>query len=468
MRMVWLGVAVACAGCGGDDFGMLQNFDLAGADLVGVPRDDGGATHDLAVSLGDGPPDVIGPTIAFLSPLPDQYIFGNFAIEVKIDDPSGIDDASVVATVSDLDVNKQKIVHTVAMKREGNGVATDGQFIGVYQGPELSHLFFDPEIKVYAADVVGNYSTAGEGVFVDNSPPAIDLDPPKTRVRKWNDGWECSQAFDPLGDESSNDGDQVFQAVWLKARVEDRGNYALGLAHEHVSKVDPASVELWVIQATDAPLIVDTDGDGFCDDVNPELKPSTQAMMPKEALVMSLVPVPSGGAPDFTPDNQPAAPGCAVNGDGQAMAPQPLCGETSLSFMLGYTNLLAESSVWSPPPVKAMDLDCQGLQVDAANRIADGPVCATVRARDNAANRNVAPPLRLCVNKYGKNGVCDPQLYQLHGDSIAPGHGGLPDCTGTVVNGKVTQTPCKPGVLLNTGDLYAPPFPAPGEPFPIN
>src|SRR5439155_15234267 len=110
-----------------------------------------------------------------------------------------------------------------------------------------------------------------EEVIVDNTPPAIDLDPPLTRVRKRQLGkpYECSQQFDPVGEEASNDGDEVPQLMWLKARAEDRGNTALGLAVEHSSLLVHDSVELWVIRANDAPLIADTNGHTFCDDLNP-------------------------------------------------------------------------------------------------------------------------------------------------------------------------------------------------------
>src|SRR6266496_3192751 len=97
-------LAVLFAGCGTDTPMPLGPLDFAGVDFTrGGGGGDGGGAFDLTLSLGEGPPDTLGPTIVFLTPKDAQLVDGPFAIEIQIDDPSGVDEQSIVVTVSDLD-----------------------------------------------------------------------------------------------------------------------------------------------------------------------------------------------------------------------------------------------------------------------------------------------------------------------------------------------------------------------------
>jgi hypothetical protein len=410
--------------------------------------------------------DETGPNIQILHPGPGEFVGGYITIEVQADDISGVSDNGVSVTIPDIDQNKMAFEHTVPLTREGNQMMGSDKFSGMFDTRTLDPHFVYSLMTVTATDGLGNISSVAEEVPVDNTPPAIDLDPPNTRVaKKVMAGLECSAEFDPVGDENADDGDVQNQLIWTKARVEDRGNIGLGIAVEHPSGTVASSVTLYVIQnGKGAPLIVDTNGDGNCDDINPDLQPAKMLQNPGEALVVQMSPVMPSGTPSFVPDNKPPAAPCTVNGDMSSMPPVPLCLVTDLSFAMSYT-IGADPSIWTLPPVIADKVDCQGLQLDALNDLPDGPICVAVRAQDVAGNHNVSKALRLCVDRFGK-GACDLNVYHPHGPNMD--NSKLPDtCTGSVDNmGKVNQTRCNAGVLRNDGKLVDA-YPGPSEPYLI-
>ena len=71
------------------------------------------------------------------------------------------------------------------------------------------------------------------------------------------------------------DGCAVPQVFDLRARIEDAGNRAEGLKHPPTAGVDPGTTGLYVLDDTAQPLVVDADGDGVCDAINPRLVPTT-------------------------------------------------------------------------------------------------------------------------------------------------------------------------------------------------
>jgi hypothetical protein len=311
-----------------------------------------------------------------------------------------------------------------------------------------------------------------------------------------------------VGDDAANDGDVIQQLSWLRARIEDFGNVATGQTLELVSRVDPDLTEMAVARTPDAPIIVDTDGDGVCDDVNPDLVPTTSITQPKQALLVVYNAIPVQGYADFRAAlpalctsntdcpstesctlltcTQNQAP-CLTNSDcptneqcfghciysdavcpiigGTAIPPHAICVGSPVFYDLGYLGTSKEPAIWNIPPTTDKAL-CQGLQFDSANKVPDGPLCVAVRARDRAGNRNVSRPLRVCLDHLDK-GLCDATYYQQHNTqgNVAPNHATLPDCTGTVVNGKVDGTiRCKPGVKRNTGVVINP-FPPQSTPY---
>jgi hypothetical protein len=269
-------------------------------------------------------------------------------------------------------------------------------------------------VSFRASDLLGNESSIGYTVALDNTPPLADLDPSwHFRVRvKSASVWSCSWEFDPLGSDAVDDGEKTAQLFDVRARVEDRGNSPLsgGADIIPISLVDPGRVELLVLDDTTQPLVVDSDGDGVCDKINPLLVPTTTPMSSKDALLVNLIPIVSAGHADLTTDpsilNDPTLP-CVPGTD--AAHPDPLCYTTDLTMAIPYTTG-AEPAIWTLAPVIPSGLQCVGNQFDAfANNVHDGWACMAVRAADKLGNVQVSRVLRVCVDHDGVGNECPHQ-----------------------------------------------------------
>ena len=406
----------------------------------GLPGDDlsvggGGTSHDMAgakadlAGIGDGGEfDTTGPTIVISTPVAGNFVSGFFAVKADVTDPSGVDPSSVIAEFGNNASSDILLIHT--------GGST---FEGVFDVRTLAKDYVLAAISVRAKDRFGNLSQIGEEVVVDIVKPWMTMDStPTMRVSKhdMSMAFECSQSFSPLGTDAAHDGQVVPQLITLRTRIQDHGNEAPGLAVERFSKVDPATVQMFVIHDDgQTPLAVDTDGDTYCDDVNPLLVPTAgPVMMQNEALSLQMVPLPGAGSPNYVfTAGTPA--GCNEVGDAGAMAPKPLCTDTVLTYALTYSNANLPA-IWTLPPVKPGDpVDCVGFQLDAANQLPEGPACVVTRAADNVGNVEVSFPLHICID-LGHH-LCDSYVK-------TDAH-----CTG--LYDKTTMT-------LKPGSCIAPPF----------
>lgn len=465
MRDKRIGVSALCGilacGCGtsGDNNdGVITPFDFAtgvvvpGDDMAAPAHDLAGPTQDMASTdlarLLDGPmgPDLFvidttGPAIVINTPGAGTWVRGTIQIQATVTDESGVDPASVVAEFGG------DPMYAVPLADAGAGV-----FLGLFDTRLLPPAFVLPVVSVRAADKRGNKNEVSVTVIVDNVGPAISLSAPpihvvtvqkgpRTQVQNCGSGQQeiCSHPFPPLGDDAATDGQVVQQVMTLRARVEDRANWAPGIFTTYPSLVDPKAVKLYVAPASYGDLVVDTDKDGICDGINPALVPDPNVQGGNKAVEVVMAPISPGGAVD----NRGAFGGdgvCAQVGDPMITdGPAGLCGH-DLSYVLGYTFTRQEPSIWSIPPILgAPDPRCLGLQFDGFNNLPEGPLCVAVVATDNAGNRNVGAPLRLCLDRGG--GKCNN--FNL-----------LPDC-GTLK--------CAPGVKPNTwvkGQAPQVPYPA--------
>jgi hypothetical protein len=393
--------------------------------------------------------DNVGPVITVQSPMAGQFVGGVLEIKASFDDISGIDDSSVVAVFGG------NLATSVKLSR----VAPDKpDFSGLFDVRQLGPNYVLPEFSVRANDLLGNSSQVGVEIIVDNTRPILSLDPPMLRLSKFSTttGNTCSALFDPLG-EAANDGDQVDQVVTLRARVEDDGNSAPGVNVVHLSGIDPSSVILYAVPATATQaLLVDVDGDGSCDDINPLLVPTSSITMSNEALALAMAPIAVSGSADYTfggavpPALQcphaDGSPCCDVMGDPSGQTPPPLClGVAKLALTVGFSyDENHDPALWTLPPVSATPSGCAGFQLDTKNRLGEGPACVAVRAADQVGNVNVSPPLRICVK--GSQNLCTTFSA------------GSYNCTGTL--DKTTSPPtvdpnkhCTPGPLYVAGAI---------------
>lgn len=369
-----------------------------------------------------------GPSIVVEAPTPGEILGGIIEIRAAIDDPAGVLSSSVVAVLA-----HSSTQYTVPLVSVGGG-----PYRGSFDSRQFPSSWIFPSLSIRAADLLSNESEMGFLVALDNTSPAISLDPPTDfhLCKKNSFGYiECSRPFDPVGPGVPNDGEQVPQVFFLRARIEDRGNSAVGLTQMPIALVDKTTPRLYVLDDTSDALLVDLDGDGYCDEVNPLLQPASTPSTSDEVLALYLDPIPPAGSADYRFLLEPFPTLDATWGSADS-EPSPLCinvendggfGRGSFNTAIFYTADLSEPAIYSLPPVISSHPSfCAGHQFDAlANGISEGWVCVAVRTVDAVGNVGISAPLRLFVD------------YTLDGSpSYNPAT--APHCTGTW--NAITQT----------------------------
>jgi hypothetical protein len=377
--------------------------------------------------------DSSGPTINVTQPSPGELVSGIVTVIASVTDPAGVDPQSVVGTIAG--------EHEFEMFEMGGGT-----FAGAFDTRALGTGMVFPAIVVRAKDVAGNQSSSGFLVALDNVAPVADLNPPAVRESRRNgEDLECSSAFDPLGGDQVKDGMTVAQLSKIRARVDDFGNGASSLSDViiPVAGVDQQAVQLFILDNSDDALLVDTNGDGVCDEINPLLLPTSIPAASNEALVIDMVPIPSDGSSHFTNAPQPPFGGaepeasCAAPEEDEGQ-PEPLClttpGTRVIRTPIGNLPL-----IYGIPPLTQDQ--CLGNPFDSvAGNIGDGWACLAVRARDNLGNVGVSQAISVCF---------DADLDQSDGCGGAGSINPSPPtvCTGTFdpSTGQVDLTdPCIP------------------------
>jgi hypothetical protein len=419
-QTVWFGPPPAPAGS--------QAFPpLSGAQLLDVTETDGGATTEVLRTFKI---DTTGPTITLTTPGPGLVVGGVVNISATITDDSGVLDSSVVAVIGDDQGNP---VFTLTLPPQGSNVYSllfdTLNLTQCAPPPATSLCIVFPTISFRATDAVGNETSLGYDFSVDNIPPLSDLDPPMLRqMRLTPTGYECSFLFDPLSvnrdlGDMPNDLCMVPQVFDLRARIEDQGNRANGLKVTPIAGIDPGNTSVYILADTadpNQPLVVDSDGDGYCDMINPLLAPTvgplTQA---DQVLKIRLAGVKQGGNADFRADaTLPANAPCAEGTD--LAPPKVLCSFEQPTIAISYAN--GQPDIWSVEPID--DFRCLGNQLDTkANNIPDGQwICIAVGSTDLAGNHGVSTPMRVYVKYDDAGGFC----------AAPPSNAGAPPtCTGT-------------------------------------
>jgi len=380
------------------DFGSFEP-PLDGPQVVTVTAINGNGITSLATRRFTV--DNTGPDITGTKPANGDLIGKILTIEARVTDPAGVMPGSVVAVVAHGDIHFEVDL----VKGE------DGLYRQIFDTTQLPEYAIFPSISFRAQDILGNQSSVGYLVSLDNTPPIVDLDPP-TNFRLYRKDGTCSWPFDPVGPDAIDDGSIVNQLFDIRARIEDEGNKPLTgtLDFVTISGVDPASVKVLILDDTTMPLVVDTSDppDGICDDVNPELIPSVSPQSSKDAQLLDMVSLPANsGAGDFTYE-----PGSSCTGT-EANHPDPFCKTTYsalkgeyMTYSLGYSANLP--SIWSIGPVTGDGLQCAGRQFDASNNLRDGWACVAAVASDKLGNKQVSRPIRICVSAQTGSTACTP------------------------------------------------------------
>ncbi len=346
--------------------------------------------------------DGTGPSVAIQSPTDTTIIGGTVAFTAKIeDDVSAVDWDTLVVSLNDLQF---------PYDRDGPWRISGSEITFTFETGEITGSIEQITANVNVRDIAGNVSEGAAVLYYrDEQPPKISLDPPNHR---WVDEEkrECSLSFDPLGS-SPNDGDRVPDLAQYRALVVDQTNTAEGSDVFHLAGVRPDSVDLFVRRHGE-PLVIDTDNDGVCDDVDDD-----------GTRFQELTGLAPAGAPASSPagDTEPPAPYFECTFPDRQ--PQNLCAEqhSDLTYVLKHDHKGAERVIYAVSPDNGLECTGRRWELPSAG-LSDyqGWVCLAVRAYDNVGNRGVSPPIRVCLDNGQVEG--DPAC-ELNPDEPPP------DCT---------------------------------------
>jgi hypothetical protein len=346
--------------------------------------------------------DGAGPVITLNKPKNQDIIGGKVTMEFTVVDAlAGVD----TKTVS-VELNQ---VAKFYSPTDTNWTANKNNYTYTFDSANVSGSTVQVTVNLTASDLAGN-KTMGESVvlYLDNKPPFVDLDPGYVRQQRPNGtaGMPvCSDQFDPLGI-AANDGDGVpgHQAIapftLFRALVWDDTNFIAGQSVLYIAGADPMSVYLYLQpDGPTMPLLIDTDGDGFCDALD-----TMPGGVPLPNLRLNPV-TPAGTAsfagtdPNALPD--PAMNHCVVGSD--PAQPMHLCTSNASDL----TEVIRHDAATLEPVVYGigglMGLECTGTGWELPSQLAgamqkEGWFCLAVVAADKVGNKAISPPLRICFD----------------------------------------------------------------------
>ena len=405
----------------------LQLLDIRATNANGV-------TTDVQVLFTI---DDTGPSITKTTPLAGQVVGGVVLISAVITDESDVLNSSVIAIIGD----QNTPVFELPLPPVASGVYAalfdTANLTRCAEPPATSLCLVYPTISFRASDMLGNQTVLGYDFSVDNIAPVADFDPPQLRDRRIGmNGVECSFLFDPLSvnldvGDMPNDLCMVPQVFDLRARIEDNGNRASGLKIVPIAGIDPDRTDVYVLSNTSKPLVVDSNGDGACDEINPLLVPTVDPpTTTDQVLKIRLAGVPPGGTADFRADR--SLPSNAPCNEGSSSVPPPLlCSFQQPTEAISYAG--GQPAIWSVEPIER-NFRCLGNQFDAlANHIPEGWVCIAIQTVDLVGNKGVSTPMRVYIKYDEAGGFC----------ATPPASAGPPPtCTGTFV---ASTDPTMPG-----------------------
>jgi hypothetical protein len=330
-----------------------------------------------------------GPKISVVTPADSAVVGGRVPVTFTVDDDfSNVDEDSVVVFV-----NREEHRFKV-----GDGWSrSENSFTFTLETAEAEKTSnIQASINISAADEVGNEAkTESLLLFLDNQPAIVDLDPSNLReTRRSGKALECTRSFDPLGTAPPNDLDTVPRAVLFRALVWEQTNHEVGQTTVHYAGTDRESVYLYLQPNADAGFVRDSNADGICDDLRADADD-----LPTLHL-SNLAPMgTSWFGPEPTTETFPPLPAvCTLKAE---LLPDRVCGDDSDMWRVIANEKEVDGRENSPIFAygNGPGRTCTGLDWDIGIYAEEeGWVCLAGRSLDNAKNRGVSRPLRLCFD----------------------------------------------------------------------
>jgi hypothetical protein len=356
-----------------------------------------------------------GPRISISTPNNGELVGGLFVVRAEVTDPAGVDASTVFLRVGTEQYLMAPISH-------GSHV-----YSRTFDASGFPHTVVEITLNVTASDTVGNGTAVSRTVKLDSVPPLVSLDPPYVREAREKSGLiECSELFDPVGEDSVHDGQTVGTAAEFRGRVEDLSNSTLSHSGTVIfmSEVNESAVDLYILDNTDVPLVVDTNDDGVCDEINPDVDPAGGSA--DAAIIIEMSAISAAGSAFWEPMAEAPTdfPFTWCDRGGTATKrPDPLCEESSpLTRVTTSSYSRSTKTIFAKPPIVRGET-CVGDAWDFQASIDEGWACVALRAEDNLGNVGLAHPLRVCFMDGDEPHPCPVALGH-----IAPEED-RPDCT---------------------------------------
>ena len=410
-----------------------------------------------------------GPEFVSVSHSAGQIIGGTIKVFADIKDDAGILDSSVKCVIG-----KALNIRIIDLK----ATATKGRYEALFDARLLGVHDLYTVMSFRASDTLGNESHLGVTVILDNGPPVMEMDPPANMhmSKKEKGKLQCSYPFDPVGMDALNDLYQVPQIIPMRVRIEDQGNLVPSSGGvKWLSGIDGKLVQLYVLDDTLQPLVVDSDEDGFCDSINPDVIPLGSSPKVGQAVAIKMTGITPSGAADYYHSGKYLPKwGCTSWGTETSAPEDYLCKSVS-SYVIPPARCVKSStvSIFTIPVVNSSStgVTCMGLPFDfLANKFDGGWACVAVSAQDKLGNKGVTPPMRVYVN-YSSNKTCSTTVDCPKGEkclplivkgvstkkclflsqtSVLPATAGVPPtCTGTMSKKTGVVNPNKPCKFRN-------------------
>jgi hypothetical protein len=348
-----------------------------------------------------------GPTIKVESPAVDNSsspVRGPVVLRVNVTDPSGIRPSSLVATIESQE-------HTITTWDAAPPVYSQRFDTRAFSN-ELTQL----KITVTASDTIGNERSTAFILKLDNLPPVLSIDPPSIREIKKDTAF-CSTVFDPVGAEVPDDLSRISNIVRFRVQVEDRTNEPRTMTGVppvlYLAGVNTQSVKLYMQRNNAVPLLIDTNMDGICDEINYDAleladRPRLDELAPVDPIGNAWYPYNPGDKLTVTDE-----PGCYEPGPSKTTNPPSPSGICDIAQ--GLTRVIrapiqgVEPAIYAVSPTKAKsDGECTGKQIALQTTSKDGWICMAARATDKIGNIGISAPIRLCDDEPMINPMGDP------------------------------------------------------------
>jgi hypothetical protein len=333
-----------------------------------------------------------GPSIKVVTPTNGSIVHGEVLLKVTVEDLSGVTPGSLIASI--------KIFETLLKISEWDMMGTSYQH--TFDTRTFGNTLTQLTINLTATDVVGNQTDPPASITVrlDNLPPVLDLDPPAIREYRPDppDKTYCSTLFDPVGDRAVDDLGVGLQQSVFRVLVEDQANHAEGALADYYAGVDRSKVVLYAQSDPSVPLLIDTNGDGICDEINFMDLPES-----KQPTITNLTALePRGGSyfPKMLTDY--SGPSCTDPNPGGAepgMLPGALCPLTDMFRVVAGRAEGKPPAVYGFMPTNGSTGECEGGAWEVQPIVGEGWRCLAARAEDTIGNVGISPPLRVCFHK---------------------------------------------------------------------